>query len=72
MQLAPSKAALIVVDMQNSFCKPDGKVAAMGMDTSACAAAIGPCGEAIAAARRAKLPIVYTRYTYEPTTATAV
>ncbi|WP_394729364.1 cysteine hydrolase family protein [Altererythrobacter sp. GH1-8] len=66
MELSPDNAALIVIDMQKSFCEPDGKVAAMGLDTSACAAAIRPCGEVISAARKARLPIIFTRYVYTP------
>ncbi|MEM8816453.1 MAG: cysteine hydrolase [Pseudomonadota bacterium] len=66
MQLEPSKAALIVVDMQVSFCKAEGKVAEIGLDTSQCQAAIGPCSEVLAIAREAGLPVIFTRYVYEP------
>jgi ureidoacrylate peracid hydrolase len=65
MELDRNRAALIVIDMQNSFCKPDGKVAAIGLDTSACQAAITPCAEVLDAARGAGLPVVFTRYVYE-------
>lgn len=65
MQLSKDKAALIVIDMQNSFCKADGLVAATGLDTSACQAAIEPCKEVLDAARAAGMPIVFTRYVYQ-------
>ena len=65
MQIDRDKAALIVIDMQNSFCKADGLVAAIGLDTSACQAAIGACAQALAAARDAGLPVLFTRYVYE-------
>ena len=64
MNLNPQQAALIVIDMQNSFCKPDGKVAAMGLDTTACGAAIEPCARVIDLARDAGLPVIFTRYVY--------
>jgi ureidoacrylate peracid hydrolase len=66
MQFDPSKASLIVIDMQNSFCKPEGRVAAIGLDTSQCAAAIEPCAQVVASARAAGMPVIYTRYVYEP------
>lgn len=66
MEIDKSKAALIVVDMQNSFCKPDGQVAAIGLDTTACQGAISPCESVLTAARNAGIPIIFTRYVYEP------
>lgn len=66
MKLDPSRAALIIVDMQNSFCKPDGRVAAIGFDTSMCAAAITPCVDVLTMARGAGMPVIFTRYVYEP------
>jgi ureidoacrylate peracid hydrolase len=65
MELHKEKAALIVIDMQNSFCKRDGLVAAIGLDTSACEAAIEPCRENLALAREAGIPVFFTRYVYE-------
>ncbi|MHA7816976.1 MAG: cysteine hydrolase family protein [Pseudohaliea sp.] len=64
MELDNDNAALVVIDMQVSFCKPEGKVAAIGLDTSACQAAITPCAEVLEAARQAGLPIFFTRYVY--------
>ena len=66
MQLDTSRAALIVVDMQKSFCKPDGKVPEIGLDTSLCQAAIDPCAEVLALARQANIPVIFTRYVYAP------
>ncbi|MFT7285978.1 MAG: ureidoacrylate peracid hydrolase [Halieaceae bacterium] len=65
MQLDKEKAILIIVDMQNSFCKADGLVAATGLDTSACQAAIPPCQSALETARAAGVPVLFTRYVYE-------
>jgi ureidoacrylate peracid hydrolase len=66
MKLDPGKAALIVIDMQKSFCKPDGKVPEIGLDTSLCQAAIAPCAEVLALGRAAGMPVIFTRYIYEP------
>ncbi|MFK7828591.1 MAG: cysteine hydrolase family protein [Congregibacter sp.] len=65
MQLSKDNAALIVIDMQNSFCKADGLVAATGLDTSACQAAIAPCKDVLDAARAAGVPVLFTRYVYQ-------
>lgn len=65
MELNRQKAALIVIDMQVSFCRPEGKVAAIGLDTTACQNAIAPCSEVLEAARAAGMPVFFTRYVYE-------
>ncbi len=56
-------SALIVVDMQNGFLRPDGFFAKGGLDWTRCAATIEPTARVIAAARAAGVPVVYTRYT---------
>ena len=66
MQLDPKQAMLLVVDMQNSFCKPEGRVAAIGLDTTACQAVIGACASAVQWARDSSVPVLFTRYVYEP------
>jgi ureidoacrylate peracid hydrolase len=66
MQLDKQKAALVVIDMQQSFCKPEGLVAAIGLDTTACQQVIGACVEVLASARAAGIPIFFTRYVYQP------
>ena len=66
MNIDKSNAALIVIDMQNSFCRADGRVAAIGLDTSACQQVIGACAEVLRLAREAGLPVIHTRHVYEP------
>ncbi len=66
MQFDPAKATLIIIDMQNSFCKRDGRVAAIGLDTQQCEQAIEPCARVLAAARAAGMPVIFTRYVYQP------
>jgi ureidoacrylate peracid hydrolase len=63
--LVGDRCALLVIDMQNGFCHPDGSFAAMGFDVLALRTAISGCAELIAAARRAGVPVIFTRYVYE-------
>jgi len=59
--------ALLVIDMQNSFCHPDGvmydglgePMFEIGQTVKATAAAVG-------AARAARVPVVFTRHQYQP------
>ena len=64
MELNKDRAALVVIDMQVSFCKPEGKVAEIGLDTTACQAAIDPCADVLSMARAAGIPVFFTRYVY--------
>ncbi len=54
------RTALIVVDMQNGFCR-DGGSSDKIFTIDQCKAAIGPCVKLIRAARSVKVPIIYTR-----------
>lgn len=56
--------ALLIIDMQNGFCRPDGSFGRIGFETVRLAEAIAPCRRLLVAARRAALPIIYTRYVY--------
>lgn len=60
----PRRSVLIVVDMQNSFIHERGACAVAGYPVATLAAAVEPCRIAIETARRAGVPIVFTRYTY--------
>ena len=59
-----SRAALIVVDMQNGFVHENGSCARTGFPIPAVAGSVAPCRAAIDTARRAGVPVVFTRYTY--------
>jgi nicotinamidase-related amidase len=61
MQLDPSDTAVIVVDMQNGFCHPEGSLYAPKSE-----AAIDPCAELVADAREADTPVVFTRDVHPP------
>ena len=64
--IARESSALIVVDMQNGFVRPDGFFAKGGLDWRRCAATIEPIARVIDAARGASIPLVFTRYTLKP------
>jgi ureidoacrylate peracid hydrolase len=58
--------ALLVVDMQNGFCHPEGSFARIGMGPEGAAEAVRNAAVAVAQARRAALPVVFTRHLYRP------
>jgi len=58
--------ALMVIDMQNGFCSDDGSVNAIGLPAARLRTAVPGCERLVAAARKAKLPVIYTRYMYRP------
>ena len=64
MELGRQQTALIVIDMQNGFCKATGSVDRIGFDIGMLTAAIEPCRKAIALARAASVPVIFTRYVY--------
>jgi len=61
MQLDPERTALVVVDMQNGFCHPDGSLYAPGSED-----AVDPVGEAVDRARAAGAHVVWTRDVHPP------
>jgi ureidoacrylate peracid hydrolase len=60
----PSRSALLVIDLQNGFCHPDGSFAKLGLDVSMTGAAVAGCRRLVDAARAAAVPVIYTRYVY--------
>jgi nicotinamidase-related amidase len=61
MNLDPDATALVVVDMQNGFCHPEGSLYAPKSE-----AAIEPCTELVAEAREAGAAVVFTRDVHPP------
>jgi len=66
MALSRDRTALVVVDMQNSFCADDGGCGKVGLPTQKLQTAVQPCVKLVAAARAAGIPVIYTRYMYRP------
>ncbi|WP_353475360.1 cysteine hydrolase [Salipiger sp. H15] len=62
----PARSALIVIDMQRDFLEPGGFGETLGNDVSLLQAAVGPCGLALEAARRAGMLIIHTREGHRP------
>jgi len=58
--------ALLVVDMQNGFCHPDGSFNRIGMGLEGAEAAVRNAAVAITQARKAGIPVVFTRHLYRP------
>jgi ureidoacrylate peracid hydrolase len=58
--------ALLVVDMQNGFCHPEGSFARLGMGLEGADAAVGNAAVAVGQARKAGIPVVFTRHLYRP------
>jgi ureidoacrylate peracid hydrolase len=58
--------ALLVVDMQNGFCHPDGSFPRIGMGLEGAQEAVRNAAVAVGQARRAAIPVVFTRHVYRP------
>jgi ureidoacrylate peracid hydrolase len=58
--------ALIVVDMQNGFCHPQGSVPVAGMALADVDRAVASNALVVADARRNGVPVIFTRHVYRP------
>ncbi|MFW6017571.1 MAG: cysteine hydrolase family protein [Halapricum sp.] len=61
MRLDPDSTAVVVVDMQNGFCHPDGSLYAPGSEET-----IEPCVGLVDRAREAGATVVFTRDVHPP------
>lgn len=66
----PARCALIVIDMQNDFCSPDGSLARKGFDVTAAVAMAPRLDDLIAAARTAGVRVIFVRTEHDETTDT--
>jgi nicotinamidase-related amidase len=64
--LQPARCAVLVIDMQNDLVKPEGKVAETGLDMSGMYRITPLCGNFIAEARAAGVPVVHVQTTTLP------
>lgn len=60
------RAALIVIDMQNDFCAPDGWIASMGIDVKPALALTAPINRAAQALRKAGAPVLWVNWGVRP------
>ncbi|WP_049568753.1 cysteine hydrolase family protein [Streptomyces sp. SBT349] len=60
-RFGPGDAVLVVVDVQNDFCHPEGTMGRRGLDLSAVAPAVANAELLIGAARGAGVPVVFVR-----------
>jgi nicotinamidase-related amidase len=58
--------ALLVVDMQNGFCHPEGSFPRIGRGLEGAMEAVGNAAIAVGQARAAAVPVVFTRHVYRP------
>ncbi|SFB67322.1 Nicotinamidase-related amidase [Halobiforma haloterrestris] len=61
IELVPDRTAVVVVDMQNGFCHPDGSLYAPGSED-----VIGPIADLVEWADRGGATVVYTRDVHPP------
>ncbi|MFA1545986.1 cysteine hydrolase family protein [Actinomadura chokoriensis] len=66
MDITRENTALLVVDMQNGFTEAKGSMAAVGLPHEELRRAIPGCRTLIDAARAADVPVIYTRYVFQP------
>ena len=62
----PRHTALLVVDMQNEFCSPEGVPGKNGADVAPVRAIIPAVQKLVAAARTSGVRVIYFRHTHEP------
>jgi len=67
-RFAPGSAAIVVVDVQNDFCDPDGACARNGSDVTAAVAMVPRLQRFLDAARAAGVLVVFIQTTHDETT----
>jgi ureidoacrylate peracid hydrolase len=67
----PARAAVLLVDIQNDYCHPEGSLGRRGGDLSGVEAMLGPLQRLIAGARAADVPLIWIRNWHEKWTDSA-
>jgi ureidoacrylate peracid hydrolase len=62
VSLDVNRSALIIVDMQNEFCHPDGWLAGIGVDISPAIAAIDPIKALLPLFRGLSIPVIWVNW----------
>jgi ureidoacrylate peracid hydrolase len=63
IELDARRTALLVIDVQNDFCHPNGFFARFGFDVSPCTRVTSAIARAVEVARRVGMPVVWTMST---------
>lgn len=66
IQLDLSRTAVIVIDMQNDFCHPDGWLGHIGVDVAPARAPIAPLRRMLPAVREADMPVIWLNWGNRP------
>jgi ureidoacrylate peracid hydrolase len=61
-----SPSALLVIDMQNGFCHPDGSLPSLGLPLADVEAAVRHTADVVERTRQAGDPVIFTRHVYRP------
>ena len=61
-----ARSAMIVIDMQNDFCHPDGWLAHIGVDVSPARKPIKPLVKLLPALRKAGMPVIWVNWGNRP------
>jgi len=66
LRLDLAKAALVVVDMQNDFCHPEGWLGSIGVDVTPARSPIAPLDALLPQLRAAAVPVVWLNWGNRP------
>jgi nicotinamidase-related amidase len=61
-----ARTAIVVIDMQNDFCHPDGWLAHIGIDVAPARKPIAPLAKLLPRLRRADVPVVWVNWGNRP------
>jgi nicotinamidase-related amidase len=61
-----ARTAIVVVDMQNDFCHPDGWLGSIGVDVAPARKPIAPLGRLLPALRKAHVPVAWVNWGNRP------
>jgi nicotinamidase-related amidase len=61
-----SRTAMVVVDMQNDFCHPEGWLAGIGVDVQPARAPIAPLSSLLPALRKVEVPVLWVNWGNRP------
>lgn len=67
-RLDPGDSALVVIDVQNDFCSPEGVMAKSGKDVSGVVAMMPRLERLIEGAHQSNVPVILVRTTHSPET----